>query len=136
MKNIFVNSEFRRKLAACFGALSPGCRQAARLQSRALVQPLSWSERLGLRLHLLICAWCRRFGEHVKYLRSVAHQCPENQPVNASSGLTVEGRERIKRAMQAKRSDHSHQANLAGSAGEINTTETRTTHRDGNLMMK
>ena len=100
MNEIFVNSEFPKRLAACFGTLSPSCKQAAKLQSQALVQPLSWPERLGLRLHLLICAWCRRFGEQVTFLHSAAPQCPENEKTNALPGLTAEGRERIKRAMQ------------------------------------
>jgi hypothetical protein len=101
MKQTFVNSEFAKKLAACLGTLSPGCKQAARLQSRALVQPLSLPERFGLRIHLFICGWCRRFGKQVKFLHSTTHQYLENEKANALPGLTVEGRERIKRAMLA-----------------------------------
>jgi hypothetical protein len=101
MKNRFVNSEFSKKLAACLSTFSPGCKQAARLQSQALIQPLSWPDRFGLRLHLFICAWCRRFGEQVRFLHSTTHQCPENEQVNALPGLTAQGRDRIKRAMQA-----------------------------------
>jgi hypothetical protein len=101
MKEPFVNFALSRKIAACLGTLSPSCKQAARLQSQALARPLSLPQRFGLRLHLLICCWCRRFGEQVIFLHSAAHQCPENEQTNAVRGLTAEGRTRIKRAMQA-----------------------------------
>jgi hypothetical protein len=100
MKERFVNFALTKKLAASLSSLSPSCRQAARLQSEALARPLSMPERFGLRLHLLICTWCRRFGEQVSFLRSAAHQCPEAEQAKAMCSLTVEGRERIKRAMQ------------------------------------
>lgn len=103
MKKRFVNFAVTKSLVACVGSLSPSCKQAARLQSEALARPLSMPERFWLRLHLLICSWCRRFAEQVTFLRSAAHQCPEQ--ANAVCGLTVEGRERIKRAMQITRND-------------------------------
>jgi hypothetical protein len=101
MKERFVNSELPKKLAASFRTVSPSCKQAVRLQSAASARPLSLSERFGLSLHLLICGWCRRFGTQVNFLRSAAHECRENEQMNALRSLTAEGRERIKRAMQA-----------------------------------
>jgi hypothetical protein len=31
--------------------------------------PLSWNQRLGLRLHLSLCGFCRRYLSHVSHLR-------------------------------------------------------------------
>jgi hypothetical protein len=112
MKERFVNSELSKRLAACLSTLSPSCKHAARLQSQALIQPLSLPERFGLRLHLLICGWCRRFGEQVKFLHSTTHQYLENEKADALPGLTAESRARIKRAIQAIRSRRPEEADL------------------------
>jgi len=56
--------------------LSPGCREASRLQSEALDQPLSLPQRLGLRLHLLICKWCRRYAATRPARRVALRHCP------------------------------------------------------------
>ena len=98
-----MNHALPQKLAAWISTLSPGCKQVARLQSQAVARPLSVSERMGLELHLLICHWCRRFGEQVTFLRSAAHQCSENEQANAVYSLTVEGRERIKQRLSSRR---------------------------------
>lgn len=95
-----MKSELSKKLAACLATLSPGCKQAAKLQSRALLERLSFPERFGLRLHLWICGWCRRFGEQVTFLHFAAHHCAEEEPMNTAGSLAAEARERIRRAMQ------------------------------------
>ncbi len=44
------------------------CRRATRLISDALDRPLSWFERLRLRVHLIGCAPCRRFRRAAGWL--------------------------------------------------------------------
>jgi hypothetical protein len=44
------------------------CKQAHRLLSQAQDRRLSWGERLGLRLHLLLCDACRRFSRQIDVL--------------------------------------------------------------------
>jgi hypothetical protein len=86
-------------LAKIVRALSPDCREAVRMQSDALDRPLSFSQRTGLRLHLLICKWCRRYARQIKFLRHVAHQSEDVHPLEQT--LPVEARERIKQALNA-----------------------------------
>jgi len=43
----------------------PTCKQASKLISLSLDRPLSWSEKLQLKLHLLICTACRRFKKQL-----------------------------------------------------------------------
>jgi hypothetical protein len=83
-----------------FHTLSPNCREASRLQSDALDQPLSLPMHLGLRLHLLICKWCRRYGQQIRFLRQALHERPDelNQP--APRNLSPEARQRLKRALR------------------------------------
>ena len=62
---------------------------------------LSMAERLGLRLHLLLCQWCRRYGAQLKFLRSASHECEEHLEPELAQGLSPEARERIKQRLQS-----------------------------------
>jgi hypothetical protein len=46
------------------------CRELVPLLSESLDRRLSLRERLELRLHLFVCAWCARYLEQIKFLRS------------------------------------------------------------------
>ena len=58
-------------------------------------------ERVGLRLHLFLCKWCRRYGAQLKFLRSTAHQCDEHENPQTPQRLSPEARERIKQKLQS-----------------------------------
>ncbi len=44
------------------------CRDATRLISRSLDEPIGRRKRWALRLHLLFCYWCRRFATQARAL--------------------------------------------------------------------
>lgn len=50
------------------------CHEAAQLMSRPRDVRLSWRERLGLRLHLLVCQACRRAQVQLAFLRRAAER--------------------------------------------------------------
>ena len=81
------------------GELSPSCKEATRLQSEALDRPLRPRQRIGLRIHLLLCKWCRRYGEQIGFLRSVAHENEKHEPGLPPQPLRPGARERIKRRL-------------------------------------
>jgi hypothetical protein len=87
-------------LARVVSLLSPSCKQASRLQSESLDRPLTFFEGFGLRIHLFLCKWCRRYGAQLKFLRSAAHQCEDHQPTHK---LSSEARERIKQRLQSEK---------------------------------
>ena len=89
----------RLKLGA--RVLSPTCRDASRLQSEALDGRLTMTQRWGLRLHLLLCKWCRRYGRQISFLRQAAHEHPDELTEASGKPLTAESRERIKRRLRA-----------------------------------
>jgi len=93
-------SKLSRGLAGGVTLLSPSCKEATRLQSEAMDRKLSLFERLGLRLHLCLCKWCRRYGAQLKFLRSAAHQCEEHASAEVPQRLSPEARERIKQKLQ------------------------------------
>ena len=90
-----------KALAAGLGELSPNCRHAVRLQSEALNHPLTFRERLGLRFHLLLCKWCRRYASHVDFLRTAARH-DESEIDSTPQKLSPQGRERIKQRLHSE----------------------------------
>ncbi len=89
-------------LKAGFRALVPTCRDASRLQSDALDQALPLPKRFGLRVHLLVCKWCRRYGNQIRFLRQAAHEHPDAVNEASPSTLSPDARERLKRTLGKK----------------------------------
>jgi hypothetical protein len=76
------------------------CKEASRLVSESLDRRLAWRERLGVRLHLLICAMCTRFKNQVEFLqRAVQHYLRLGAPTAERTALSAEGRARIRRGL-------------------------------------
>ncbi len=84
-------------------ALSPNCQAAIRLQSDALDRPLSFWQRLGLRIHVTFCVWCFRYGVQLLRIRNAAKKCElENSPASGlENGLPVSARQRINKKLRA-----------------------------------
>ena len=80
--------------------LSPGCKTATRLQSEALDGKLPLRQRFGLRVHLLLCKWCRRYGKQITFLRNAAHGHPDEIAEPVPQKLSGEARERIKQRLR------------------------------------
>src|SRR5262245_36234009 len=78
-------------------ALSPNCKEASRLQAEALHRHLPVLQRLGLRIHLLLCNWCRRYGKNIHFLKGIVEESPAEEHCNHSHALTPDARERMKR---------------------------------------
>ncbi len=92
--------ELLKRVVAALSTLSPNCREASRLQSEALDHSLSRGQRVGLRLHLLLCHWCRRYGNQIRFLRQAVHQHPDEANDATSQGLSPEARERLKQSLR------------------------------------
>ena len=88
-----------KALARVVSLLSPSCKQASRLQSESQDRPLTFFESFGLRIHLFLCKWCRRYGEQLKFLQNAAHQCEDHQSAHT---LSPEARARIKQRLQSE----------------------------------
>ena len=78
------------------GCLS--CRRATELAAKELDAPLTAKERWTLRIHLLICVWCRRYRQQIGILRKAA-RLRDGQP--SGPALGAEARERIAAALKS-----------------------------------
>ena len=70
------------------------CRHTSRLISDRLERSLSWFEWLCLRVHLLGCEPCCRFGRAVRWMHQNLPSAPSDEQ------LSAEARERIRRALE------------------------------------
>ena len=91
-----------KPLARVMAALSPSCRQASRLQSEALDHKLPILQRIGLRIHLFLCKWCRRYGKQIRFLREAAHEHPNELVEPPHQKLPEAARERMKQRLRAE----------------------------------
>ena len=81
--------------------LLPTCREVLRLQSMALERPLPSGQRPGLWLHLLLCKWCRFYGQQIRFLRRAAHEHPDELTQAGAARLSPEARERISQKLKS-----------------------------------
>ncbi len=76
------------------------CRQVARLVSQSMDTKLRWHQRLGIRIHLLYCVWCRRYAAQLQFLRKASRQLGEESIDAATQKLPSEAKARIRERMQ------------------------------------
>lgn len=88
-----------RRLIDGIRALSPNCREAIRLQSDALDRELPMLKQVGLRIHLVLCRWCRRYGGQIRFLRRAARS-HSDAAAQAVPSLTQEARQRLVEAVR------------------------------------
>ena len=60
--------------------LFPSCHEASRLLSLSQDTQLSRLTRIGLRLHLVSCTYCRRYARQLRLLRTFLEGYPERLP--------------------------------------------------------
>ena len=80
----------------------PACKQMTALMSESMERRLTLRERVTLRLHLWVCIWCVWYLEQLQLLRAAVRERAEHADAEDSSAalhLTLEARERIKRAL-------------------------------------
>ena len=79
---------------------TPNCAEMSRLGSRALEEPLSLRSRLKMRLHYLICAWCKRYFKQLTFLHEDAPHFDEHASTLPGRGLSAEAKQRIVQRLQ------------------------------------
>jgi len=78
------------------------CKQASQLISQSLDHPLSWVQRLQLRLHLLICTPCTRFRQQLKLLRRALQNIRSNIENDDAIQLPLDAKDRILHNVELK----------------------------------
>lgn len=72
----------------------PVCQAIVKNISRSMEQRLTLRERVTLRVHLWICAWCQWYLEHLKLIRYTCQA--KSFDTSDLPGLSAEARERMR----------------------------------------
>ena len=79
------------------------CKQISAMISESMDRKLPFSQRMGIRFHLMMCKLCTSYQKQLFFIREVLHSSRESSESNtASSGLSPEGRKRIKKDLLDK----------------------------------
>lgn len=71
------------------------CKQASRLVSQSLERKLTYRERFGLSLHLMMCDACKLFSRQLRLLRQAMQRIGRNVEQDTQTVLSDEARKRI-----------------------------------------
>ena len=82
------------------GNHTPNCAEMSKLASQALDRKLPLTLRLEMRLHYVICCWCRRYSKQLQFLRQAAPRLAERSGDRATRGLSADARQRILQSIQ------------------------------------
>ena len=80
------------------------CEMVAKLVSQSLERKLGILERLGIKVHMLLCAWCREHGQQMLLLHDIALQYGEvieRSELLPADSLPDEVREQIKQMLRS-----------------------------------
>ncbi len=77
------------------------CKQASQLVSQSLDRPLSWSERVQLKLHLLICDACRHFKQQLNQLLIAIQQLKNETVLDQTIQLPIDAKTKILYAIES-----------------------------------
>lgn len=80
----------------------PACKEMVALMSQSMERPLTLRERVLLRLHLWVCAWCVWYLEQLRLLRASlrARDAAPAAATTHAATLSAEARGRIKRSLE------------------------------------
>ncbi len=75
----------------------PTCKETSRLLTRAIDGPLSWRERLKMRLHVTVCRNCSIFEHQLRQMAQWLKWRREKE-----NGLPEETRRRIRKMLEGR----------------------------------
>ncbi len=74
------------------------CKEVTRMLSDSMDRELSFHQRVGLGMHLLMCKFCSRYQKQLLFLRETIHlHAARGEDIEPFTTLPPEARERIKR---------------------------------------
>ena len=92
---------FKTKFVIWVWNHTPTCAEMSRLTSRAPEHPLTFKTRANIRVHFVICAWCRRYFEQVNFLRHNAPRLSLELGEFPGRGMSAEAKQRITQRIKA-----------------------------------
>ena len=79
------------------------CKQTSQIISQSLDRPLTMRERVALKLHLLVCKYCKRFSQQVQTLRVAIKTVVSSIESNNNILMSSAAKKRIADMVEAHR---------------------------------
>lgn len=76
------------------------CKKVSRLVSESLDRKLPLYQRMGIRIHLLMCKFCRRFQQQLMLIRETLRAESLYEDTEPYLSLPLEAQKRIKRFLR------------------------------------
>ena len=86
-------------LVKLIGKYTPKCREMVRILSQSMDEPMPLAMRIKKRIHYLICCWCQRYEEHLRYIHETARYFPEHADEASNIPFPPDVKERIKQKL-------------------------------------
>jgi hypothetical protein len=77
------------------------CKEASKIISQSLDNPLSWSNRMKLKFHLLICNACTRFNQQLRLIKNAINSIKIETENDTSIQLSLDAKARINQAIES-----------------------------------
>jgi len=78
------------------------CKQTSQLVSQSLDRRLSLRERIAVRLHLLICKYCKRFSQQLLAIRIGLQRMTKSMEEDTHLNMPSETKARSAKALEAE----------------------------------
>lgn len=78
------------------------CKQTSLLVSQSLDRPLTWRERMAVRIHLWICVYCRRFMQQLKLIRQQMSRWQQQEVSRTDITLPQAAKDRITKKLDTQ----------------------------------
>ena len=92
---------FQTKLVIFIGKHTPKCREMVRILSKSMDEPMPLTMRIKKRIHFLICCWCQRYEEQLRYMRDTSRRFPEHADQASNVPVSDEAKARWKQALRS-----------------------------------
>jgi len=83
---------------------SPECREIVETISQSMERNLTLIERVKLKAHLWVCAWCARYQHQLYLIRVAAQTIPSDPTSIPQPNLSPDARQRIKARLLSEES--------------------------------
>ena len=77
------------------------CKQTSQLISQSLDRSLTLRERFALRLHLLVCKYCKQFSQHLQTIRVALKQMTSSIESNDGIAMPSAAKSRILQSIES-----------------------------------
>jgi len=87
-------------MSKAMSGFTPTCNEVSRLTSQALDEKLALRHRLGVKIHLLFCKWCRLYKKQLQVIDDMLRRCAVDNLTDDSICLSDAARERMKESLE------------------------------------